>query len=72
MTLLDWEIPMPLHRLPTYVNFRFTGNAVSSLQSLGHLCQIDNDLLDAVARAQLIELARARAPLVVVAIPPLA
>ena len=62
---------MPLHRLPTYVNFGFTGKAVSSLQSLGHLCQIDNDLLDVDAKAQLLELARLKAALVVVDVTPL-
>ena len=71
MQPIDWEKPVPLHKLPTYVDFRFTGNAVSSLESLGGLCQIDNDLMDFTAKAKLIELARLKAGVVPVTVIPL-
>ena len=71
MLSFDWELPMPLHRLPTFVDFRSTGNAVSSLETLGTLCQIDNDILDVVARAQLIELQRLQTGMLPVPLAPL-
>ena len=60
MLPLRWAATLPFHRLPLYVDFRFTGAAVSTLQSLAALCQADADVLDAAERASALELAAAK------------
>ncbi len=55
-----WITPMPLQQLPRGFDFRLTGSAVSTLQSLAQLCQDDNDAMDAAAKNQALDRAAAQ------------